>query len=467
MQSWRRRLMPSFLGVTLYLTVTIPCLSKEELIIVSPHWEGIQYEFGRAFEAHYKETFGNEVRVRWRDLGGTSQIEKALDASYEATPDSSQIDIFFGGGIDPYESQKEKGHLHPYPLPQHLLKEIPVSIGGFPIVDPEYHFYGAALSSFGILENKRVTKILDLPTVTSWEDLTNERLLSWVSSADPRKSGSVHMIYEIILQGYGWEKGWSIIYRSSGNVRSFLQSSSAPTKEVSTGDAAYAVAIDINGMTQQAFLGKENVNFTIPKDVSVINPDGIAILKGAPNLKAAKAFVDFVMSPKGQGLWMIPKGQQGGAKKFGITRMGILPSFYEGDLSKLLVPLNPFKTPYSFRYDSTKGSRRWGVVNDLIGQSIIDVHSHLRSAWIAIQNAPKHRQNRLFIEFSKPLISEEQAAHYGSFWRKDKIQARSLANQWMRQSVNRFKRIQKQATIPTIDHKIASKAHESITQRHN
>jgi len=305
--------------------------ASQDLIIVSPHWEGIQYEFGRAFEAHYEKTTGSPISVRWRDLGGTSSIEKAIDASYEANPESCQIDIFFGGGIDPFESQKEKGHLHPYRLPEPILSQIPESIGGFPIIDPDYAFYGAALSSFGILENRKVTEILGLPEVTTWEDLTQRNLFTWVSSADPRKSGSVHMIYEIILQGYGWERGWEIIYQSSGNVRSFLQSSSAPTKQVAAGDAAYAVAIDINGMTQQAFLGRENVRFSIPEDVSVINPDGIAILKGAPNLPAAKAFLEFVMSKNGQKLWMVAQGEPGGAERFGITRMGILPELYEGD----------------------------------------------------------------------------------------------------------------------------------------
>src|SRR5690606_32799659 len=99
-----------------------------------------------------------------------------------------------------------------------------------------------------------------------------------------------HMIYEIILQVYGWEEGWKVIYQMSGNVKSFLQISSAPTKEVALGEAAYAVSIDINGMTQQAFLGPENVRFIVPAEVSVINPDGIAILRGAPNLDVAQEF---------------------------------------------------------------------------------------------------------------------------------------------------------------------------------
>ncbi|NJK92248.1 MAG: extracellular solute-binding protein [Blastochloris sp.] len=228
------------------------------------------------------------------------------------------------------------------------------------------------------------------PPVSTWEDLCLPALNGWVSSADPRKSGAVHMIYEIILQAYGWDKGWAVIYQMSGNVKSFLPASSGPTKEVAAGDAAYAVSIDINGLTQQSFLGKENVLFKIPPGVSVINPDGIAILKGAPNLDIAQAFLNFVMGPEGQSLWMKPIGTPGAAEKFNITRMGIRPDFYEVDLRELLVPVNPFKIDYPFQYNSPKGSKRWGVLNDLIGQTVIDVHPHLRRAWSALNQSPPH-----------------------------------------------------------------------------
>ncbi len=432
-------------SLSILLCVTNWCHAEDELIIVSPHWEGIQYEFDRAFQAHYQEKYGKPIRIRWKDLGGTSQIEKAIDAGYAASPDSCEMDVFFGGGIDPFESQKEKGQLHPYQLPEPILQAIPREIGGFPIVDPDYTFYGAALSSFGILENRRVLESINLPAVEQWEDLTHPALRGWVSSADPRKSGSVHMIYEIILQAYGWEHGWEVIYQMSGNVRSFLQSSSAPTKEVSTGDAAYAVSIDINGMTQQAFLGKENIRFMIPKGVSVINPDGIAILKGAPNLPQAQAFMDFVMSSEGQSLWMKPQGSPQGAVKFGITRMGILPDMYEGDMTDLLVPLNPFTQEYPFTYRSDTGSKRWGVINDLIGQSIIDVHSHLKSAWAAICELPESQRAPLLKEFSRPLVTEQQAEDYADFWRSDKIKARQISNDWMTEAVARFKTIQEKA----------------------
>ena len=446
MVSRRKKLLVTLCaGVLLFHAGVGPVRAGNELIIVSPHWEGVREEFGRAFEQDTLERTGKPVHVRWRDLGGTSQIEKVIDAGFKATPGSAQVDIFFGGGIDPYESQKAKGHLESFKLPDEVLRPIPPEVGGFRIIDPDYCFYGAALSSFGILENKRVTALAHLPHAVTWEDLCQPALMGWVSSCDPRKSGASHMIYEIILQAYGWEKGWAVIYQMSGNVRSFLQSSPGPAKEVSAGDAAYAVTIDINGMTQQSWLGKENIEFKIPPGVSVINPDCIAIFKGAPNAALACDFVTFIMSEKGQSLWMKPVGAPGGPQKYGISRMGIRPDFYEHDLNGLLVPVNPFKIEYPFLYHTGTGSKRWSVVNDLIGQSIIDVHSRLRNCWRAICRVPEPRRSALLAEFSKPLISEEAAMECAGFWRKDPVKARQLANAWMEESVTRYDHLEKLA----------------------
>jgi ABC-type Fe3+ transport system substrate-binding protein len=433
-------------GLAVFLClVTITLRADDELVIASPHWEGIQHEFGRAFTKHYAEKFGKKITVRWRDLGGASQIEKAVDATYKATPDSCGIDVFFGGGMDPYENQKHKGHLQAYRIPPELLSQLPTKVQGVDLIDPDFTFYGAALSSFGIVENLRVIERLKLPKADTWEDLTNPALYSWISSADPRKSGSVHMIYEVILQAYGWEKGWAIIQQMSGNVRSFMQASSAPTKEVSIGDAAYAPSIDINGLTQQAFLGKDNVRFRIPPGVSVINPDGIAIFKGAPHLPAAQAFVDFVMSEPGQSLWMKPVGAPGGATKYGITRMGVWPKHYEGDLSQLLVPLNPFAAQAGFVYNSTVGSRRWSIVNDLMGQTVIDVHPHLQAAWAAIIALPPDKSAALKAEFSQPFLREDEANELNKFWRSDKVRSGRIANEWMSRAVSRYQSIRQRA----------------------
>jgi len=421
-------LLPALLGILLFAALPASLFAERELLIVSPHWEGVRTEFGAAFAAWYKQQTGDTVRVRWIDFdGGTSSIEKALDAAYQANPATCGIDVFFGGGMDPYADAKRKGQLAPFRLPAEILSVIPPAIAGVPLIDPDYCYYGAAISSFGILENVRIRERLGLPPVATWDDLTRPEFFDWVSAADPRKSGSVHMIYEIILQAYGWDAGWSVLYRMGGNIRSFFAASPAPAKEIGAGDAAEAITIDLNGKVEEASFGSENVRFVIPSGLSVLTPDGIGILKGAPNLDVAQAFVTFVMSAPGQSLWMKPLGTPGGPRHYPISRMGVWPPFYAADPS---LP-NPFQMTSGFTYNGDLGSRRWGVVNDLMGQTIIDVHARLQAAWKAILRLPTAQQAPLLAELVRPPITEAEASDLARFWRTDPVRAGALRNQWM------------------------------------
>ncbi len=451
--------------VTFLLQFTpLSLIALDELIIVSPHWEGIQYEFGLAFEEHYRSKTGRRVKIRWRNIGGTSTIQKALNAEFDQTGGrTAGIDVFFGGGMDPFEAQLKLGQLVAHTPPEHIFSALPAEVAGASLRDPDNHYFAAALSSFGILENKRVVEKLGLPPVNTWKDLARPELFSWVSSADPRKSGSVHMIYEIILQFYGWEKGWEIILGFSGNVRSFLQTSSAPTKEVSVGDVAYAVTIDINGMTQQAFIGPENLRFFIPRGVSVINGDGIAILKGAPNLDMAREFLNFVLSEKGQRLWMIPRGQPGGPVKFDISRMSVLPQLYEGDLTQLLVPINPFREAESIAFNNSLSSKRWRVIDGLIGNTIIDVHSHLRRAWREIHSLPIELRSELLAEFSAPFATENEINEIATWW-GDTVRRGRQNNAWMATAVRRYQHITDKARRLRRDHLAAQPTDRYLVQ---
>jgi len=95
------------------------------------------------------------------------------------------------------------------------------------------------------------------------------------------------------------------------------------------GETAYAFSIDFYGFAQVAIAGRTNLMFVLPQDFTAVNPDGIAILKGAPHLAAAQAFIDFVLSEEGQRLWFLPRGHPDGPKQFSIERMSVRPDFYK------------------------------------------------------------------------------------------------------------------------------------------
>jgi ABC-type Fe3+ transport system substrate-binding protein len=364
----------------LFLSFAHVC-AADKLALVSPHWEGIQYEFENAFKSHYLRETGRTVELEWMDAGGTSEVLRFLRSEFRAKPNGIGIDIFFGGGLDPYLALKQEDLLEPYVLPPPLLEKIPPRLGGVPLYDPDYTWYGASLSGFGIIYNKAVLRLTQLPVIMTWADLALPVAFGWVGSSDPRKSGSVHMAYEIILQAYGWEKGWQILTALGANVRNFVNSASQIPKDVAIGEVAYGLSIDFFAWAQVNEAGADKIGFVMPANLTIIYPDSIGILKGAPNPEVARAFLRFVLSEAGQKLWLMAKGAPGGPRKYQLNRLSVMPSLYETDPNKMAVKLNPFSLQSDFAFDAKKGADRWAIVNDLIGALIIDQKQLLNQAW--------------------------------------------------------------------------------------
>jgi ABC-type Fe3+ transport system substrate-binding protein len=419
------------LTLTLALIHAFPSLGlADKLQVISPHWEGIRYEFERAFKDHYEKDTGRKIDLEWLDVGGTSETLRFIESVYKNKPKGIGIDVFFGGGYDPYLALKKAQLLDPYVLPKPLLDKIPQQLVGVPLYDPDYTWYGATLSGFGIVYNRLVLDLAKLPVLKTWEELASPRAFGWVGSADPRKSGSVHMMYEIILQSYGWEKGWRIITALAANVRGFTNSASQTPKDVALGEVAYGLSIDFYAWAQVKEAGSDKIGFFMPENLTIITPDAIAILKGAPNLEAARAFVRFVMSEEGQKLWLLVQKAAGGPQRYELSRFSVLPSLYSATLQNSAVQLNPFTWRSEFAFDPKVSAERWSIVNDLIGALMIDQKHLLTRAWkkaIATGSLSEAEWHRL----AAMPISETEASAFAKKWKDAKFRNQKL-NEWTR-----------------------------------
>ncbi|HEY7166618.1 MAG TPA: ABC transporter substrate-binding protein [Candidatus Binatia bacterium] len=374
-----RTLVVAFL-ILLIVDVTA-VVAQDRLVLLSPHWKGIEQEFENGFKANYLQATGRSVDLEWLDVGGTSEALRFIRSEFNSKPDGIGIDVFFGGGLEPYLALKKENFLRSYTLPQELLKNIPQRLGGVPLYDPDYTWYGATLAGFGIMYNKVVLKLARLPIVKTWEELGAPAAFGWVGSSDPRKSGSVHMMYEIILQAYGWDKGWRIITGLGANARNFTNAATQTPKDVATGEVAYGLAIDFYAWAQVNEAGADKIGFVMPENLTIINPDAIAILKGAPNAEIAEAFVRYVMSSAGQKLWLLRQGAPGGPQKFQLNRFSVLPALYGVLPQQTAVEVNPFLWHSNFAFDETLSSARYGILNDLVGAMVIDSKDLLTQAW--------------------------------------------------------------------------------------
>ena len=381
--------------------------TDETLNIISPHWDGIRNEFGRAFEQKYFEQSGKHIHVVWLDIGGTGEIRKWLDqrmAQVKGTGKSVGADILFGGGMDMLPGMAAKDYFQPYTPAKEILDAIPESVNGQELRDKQNRYHAACLGMFGFVYNKQVIVEANLPKPQTWDDMGQSALQGWITCGDPGQSGSLHQAFEIVLQAEGWEKGYAALTRLASNARAFNEGGASIPRDVSLGQAAAGPCIDFYASAPVRRQGATHLQLVIPAGATIATPDCIAILKSPANAPAAEAFMKFVLSEDGQRLWYQPRATEGGPQEYDLERLPVMPSTYEKGYPTNTVS-NPFKDKASFKYDGKKAGARWNFLNDLWKSLWMDTHEELWSARKAVVAAG--RDADLGMALAQPPFSED------------------------------------------------------------
>lgn len=425
--------MKLLFSVSMFLSMLFA--QAEELVLVSPHWEGIRKEFEWGFKAHYKKMTGREIEFRWLDIGGTSDIIRFIKSEFRNGRPGIGIDILFGGGTDPFVELKGLKLLAQYRVPDSVSALLSTDLSGVQLYDPEFYWYSAALSLPGIVLNTAILSKLSLPEPKDWKDLANPAYKSWLASADPRKSGLMHMMYELILQAYGWDEGWQVIYGIAKNVRTFSSTATQVGKDLESGEVALGLTNDTYAGDIIRRLGADMIKFVIPESIISVVGDSIAIIKGAPNEKAAKMFIDFVLSEAGQKIFYLKAGARGGPQKYSLGKLPVLRTIYGNPDSASILRKDIYAIRWEKKYNTQLGASRWNPLNDLLGTFPIDNHvalssPHLNS--IELMAPVSEQQFQYLIDtgaFSSPLIRSKllggfSQQAYKLFQNEDKPSAR-------------------------------------------
>lgn len=355
--------------------------AADKLVIISPHRKSIQQEYIPAFEEYYKKTYGKTVDVDWLDQGGTSDDIKFVKAKFASQKKGTGIDIFWGGGAAAFHELKRQDFLASFNPDAVQSGDVPKSAGGVEFYDDDKTWFASALSSFGVFYNRRALEIEKKPIPQTWDDLTNPVFFDDITLTDPRRSGSANTMNNIILKGMGWEKGWELLTLTAANTRIFTHSSTDPIKAVVSGDTVLAMAIDFFAQAKIADIGKENLGFTMPNGQTILDPDPIAILKGAANREVAERFVNFVLGAEAQKLLVLPTGQPDGPKFAALGRMSVNQKTYALTEGRRTSDVNPFTQRGFIALNSEETGREKQVFDDLIGAILVDTHAELKQAW--------------------------------------------------------------------------------------
>jgi hypothetical protein len=192
-----------------------------------------------------------------------------------------------------------------------------------------------------------------------------------------------------------------------------------------------------------------------PKGETLLNPDSIGILKGAPHRELAQLFVEYNLSEDGgQRLWMLqPNTLPGSPRRYSICRLSIMPALYvEANYPPSIrsVPVNPFDESQVGKlvdFSNKLADGRRFVMSDLFGCWIIDTHDELNAAWRAVLSSrPAGRsddplEERLFA----PPCSQNEVQALTAELRKGPVQRAELLSRWLNEARSRYRTIRQEA----------------------
>ncbi len=240
-----------------------------KVVVYTAHEEEIYNALIPMFE---KET---GIKVEYVKLGSADIIKRA-----KAEAANPQADVIWSIGGEQLEAENQILQAYTPKDWDKVAKVYKVGTNWLP--------YTGIMNVF--IVNTKMLKPEQYPQ--KWTDLTDTRFKKSISSARADKSGSSYMQLANVVTVYG-DKGWDI-YKGIMKNMVISTSSGAVSKFVNDGEQAVGLTLEDNAF--RYFVNGGPVAIIYPKDGTVAAPDGIALLKGAPNLTNAKIFIDWCLS---------------------------------------------------------------------------------------------------------------------------------------------------------------------------
>ncbi len=347
---------------------------EEELVLITPVAKTLTDPALADFAKFAKEKWN--ITVKTSALAAGTPVAYGRIVEWKGRPGA---DIFWGGESALFDKLAEQGLLAKLNLPQDVMNAIPASIGkpkSIPLKDPKGFWTGTVLEPYGLVYHPKVLQRLGVPEPKDWDDLLNPKLKGHVAQCAPTRSSSSHATYEVILQRDGDAKGWEFLKHLGANTGIFTARSRDVPSVVAKGEFAVGFAVP-SYMAFEDRLAGFDLKFVAPK-TAWITPEPMAVLAGAPHPKAARAFVEYMLSERGQRMAMergvfpiTPKyrvqGAPGSTAEMAVEFTGGMRSYFDREVTNI--------------YDDNIAQARYEAVNSQYRKDIESVAEELKKKY--------------------------------------------------------------------------------------
>jgi iron(III) transport system substrate-binding protein len=351
-----------------------PSAIEDELVLITPVAKTLTDPTLADFAKYAKERWN--VTLKASALAAGTPVAYGQIVEWKGRPNA---DIFWGGESALYDKLAEQGLLAKLDLPKATMDAIPVSIGKpkpIPLKDPKGYWTGTVLEPYGLVYHPRLYQRLGLPPPKDWDDLLHPKLKGQVAQCAPSRSSSSHATYEVILQRDGDDRGWEFLKHLGANTGMFTARSRDVPSVVAKGEFAAGFAVP-SYMAFEDRLAGFDLMFVAPK-TAWITPEPMAIIAGAKHPKAARAFIEYLLSERGQkvamerGVFPITpryrlQGAPGSTAEKAVEFTGGLRSYFDVDVTNI--------------YDDDLAQKRYEAVNQKFRTDIESVVEELKKKY--------------------------------------------------------------------------------------
>ncbi|CAM3530461.1 ABC transporter substrate-binding protein [Hydrogenibacillus schlegelii] len=216
---------------------------------------------------------------------GTEEIVAKLRS--EKLAGRVKADVLLLADAVTFEALKAEGLLERYRSPN--VEAIPQAF-----VDPDGTYTGTKVMASIIVVNTKEVKTLP----DSWRVFTSPEARGKAMMPSPLYSGAAAYNLGVFVRQP--EFGWKFYEDMKQNGVVVGKGNGGVLTAVAGGEKAYGMLVDF--MAARAKREGSPVEFVYPKEGVPAITEPVAIVKGTKNIKAAQAFVDFILSEEGQKL---------------------------------------------------------------------------------------------------------------------------------------------------------------------
>ena len=243
---------------------------------------------------------GENVLIE-KSLFKKTYIEKIIDLgfskcrlSFAGPKNNPEFDVWTGGPNDSHISGRIQGVLDTYKSPtRNMLKK--------QFQDSDGYWTGIYMGALGFCSNTNELKRLGLRAPTSWNDLLDSKYKGNIMMAHPGTSGTAYTaLWSQVLRLGTQDAAIAYMKDLNKNILSYTRSGAGPTGPLGRGEVATGLVFSHD--CTAAKLRGNPVVVSFPKEGTGFEIGGIALVKGARNSEAAKAYIDFSLSAEAQNL---------------------------------------------------------------------------------------------------------------------------------------------------------------------